>query len=463
MDSKEITFLEEAFSKIKGFRRIQEVAPDFQPRLQVKMKDEMPDCLKLAWDLAVFEAESNIKPCPYGGEYFTAGGRGGWYDMLFGQDTVAGGLLAFNRLYPEVMKNQIRSYVLARLNIGFMGPDGWVLENCDQAIPLHMDVWQPNSREFCERYHMSPALNRTGQDVGWLWAAGDLFDLYGDRMDWAWLYGMGNIFFDYFYKPFYDEADGLYFGQASFIDVGWNGYPFALDGLDKQTERNAAVWIKTPSCNALYVRGMDVMAHAADVLGRADAAVVWRKRADALRKAIREHLRLPDGTFAYFMHKDGRLEQRCEALGAAYCILADVVSGEDAKKALALETLRFSDAGVTLFYPFYEENPGIYHNRAAWPFASAFYYMAKEKVTGNRCVMENTRQLANAIVIPKKINANAQGAPENYQTGSFMEYVAWEENEPRGTCAQIYTISAFMNLCIRNGWLEEALPPSRFW
>ncbi len=451
--------MEEIFKKLRDFQSV----PQFSRRLTVEMKKDLPESLRKAWDLAVFEAESNIKPCPYGGEYFTAGGRGGWYDMLFGQDTVACGLLAFNRLYPEVMKNQIRSYVLARLNIGFMCPEGWLLQNCEKAIPLHMNVWQPDSREFCNRYHMSPALNRTGQDVGWLWTAGDLFDLHGDRMDWAWLYGMGNIFFDYFYKPFYDEADGLYFGQASFIDVGWNGYPFALEGLDKRSERNKAVWIKTPSCNALYVKGMDVMAHAARVLGRDEDARHWQEKADCLRKAIRDHLRLPDGTFAYFKHKDGHLEPRCEALGAAYCILADVVTGQDAVKALAAHTLQFSDVGVSLFYPFIEENPGIYHNRAAWPFASTFYYLAKEKVTGESCLQRDARQLANAIVIPKKVNGNCQGAPEDYQTGSFMEYVAWEEKEARGTCAQCFTISAFMNLCLRNGWLDREIHSSRFW
>ena len=460
MKAEDKIFLEELFSKMQD---LQPIPADFRPRLAVNMKADMPENLKLAWLLAVFEAEANIQPCPYGGEYFTAGGRGGWHDMLFGQDTVACGLLAFDRLYPQVMKNQIRSYVLARLNIGFMCPDGWLLENCEKSIPLHMNVWQPDSREFCNRYHMSPALNRTGQDVGWLWTAGDLFDLHGDRMDWAWLYGMGNIFLDYFYKPFYDDTDGLYFGQASFIDVGWNGYPFSTRGMDKQAERNAAVWIKTPSCNALYVRGMDVMAHAAEILGRAREAAEWKERAAALRKAIRDHLRLPDGTFAYFKHKDGTLEPRCEALGAAYCILADVVTGEDAVKALAMDTLLVADKGVTLFYPFIEENPGIYHNRAAWPFASTFYYLAKEKVTGESCLRRDATQLANAIVIPKKINANARGTSQDYQTGSFMEYVAWAENEPRGTCAQCFSISAFMNLCLRNGWLDAPIPRSRFW
>ena len=89
--------------------------------------------------------------------------------------------------------------------------------------------------------------------------------------------------------------------------------------------------------------------------------------------------------------------------------------------------------------------------------------MAKEKVTGESCLRWDATQLANAIVIPKKINANARGTMEDYQTGSFMEYVAWAENEPRGTCAQCFSISAFMNLCLRNGWLDAPIPRSRFW
>jgi hypothetical protein len=205
------------------------------------------------------------------------------------------------------------------------------------------------------------------------------------------------------------------------------------------------------------------MAYAAQVLGREEESKKWKEKADRLRKAIRDHLRLPNGSFTYFMHKDGTLEPRCEALGAAYCILADVVTGEDAVKALAADTLQISDTGVTLFYPFVEENPGIYHNRASWPFASTFYFMAREKVLGKSDMKQDATQLAGAIVIPKKINANAQGTMEDYKTGSFMEYVAWAEKEPRGTCAQCFSISAFMNLCLRNDWLDTPIPRSRFW
>ena len=208
---------------------------------------------------------------------------------------------------------------------------------------------------------------------------------------------------------------------------------------------------------------MDVLSHAAQVLGRTEDAKRWKEKADALRKAIREKLRLPDGSFAYFMYKDGKLEQRCEALGAAYCILADVVTGEDAVKALASDRLQFSKAGVSLFYPFYGENPKIYHNHSAWPFASTFYYMAKEKVTGESCMEPDAVQLANAIALPTELNKNVVGTLEDYATGTFHEYAGWAQQKPRGCWAQCFSISAFMNLCIRNGWLDREIPRSRFW
>ena len=454
--------LAEIFSSSARFVSVKAAFPDFTPQLERKTKKDLPEALQRVWNLAVFEIESNIRPCPYGGKYFTAGGRGGWHDMLFGQDTTGTALLALNRLYPEVMKNHIRSYALARLNIGFLCPKDWVLEGCEKSLKLTEEVWVPASREFCERYHLSPCLNRTGMDAGWIWAAGDLFDRSGDEMDWAWLYGTGDLFFREFYQPFYDETDGLYFGQASFIDVGCNGYPLSFGEMHTQKSRNAAVFIKAASTNALYVRSMDVMAHAAKIIGLEKKSRIWQSRADALREAIKKYLRFPDGTFAYFKHRDGRLEEKREALGAAFCILADVVRGEEAARALAADKLPQKKEGVALFYPFYEDNPQIYHNRSAWPFASTFYHLAWEKATGESKVREDALQLASSITAPEKLRGNDKGTLFDYRTGTFQEYIRWEDGTPAGTCAQSWTVSAFLNLAMRAGFLENTPEKSRF-
>ena len=455
-------FLSDAYQKMLGYLPVAQLDPDFRPTLAAAMREELPEGLRRAWALCVYEAEKNFKPSPYGGDYFTAGGRGGWQGMVFGQDPVGAGLLALNRLYPDLMRSQLRTYVLARLNIGLMGVNGWQLENVDGAVHADVDAWVPESREFIKRFSISPALNRTGEDVGWLWTAGDLFDLQGDLLDWAWLYQMGELFFSHFYQPFFDDKDGLYFGQASFIDVGGSGYPLSFGGAT-QAGRNAAVWIKASSTNALYARDMDVMAHAARLLGLPAKADAWKKRAQALRTAMRDRLRFADGTFAYFMRRDGTLEGRVEALGAAYAVLAEVVTGEDAVRALALDRLPRSDAGVPCFFPFYADNPKVYHNHAAWPFVSTFYYWACEKATGKSAMREDARQLAQSITVPAgPLKLNEKGCLADYQTGTFKEIIRWADQTPDGVSAQMWTLGAFMNLCLRQNWLTIPYQHSRF-
>lgn len=56
MKTEEKIFLEELFSKMREF---QPIPADFRPRQTVNMKADMPENLKLAWLLAVFEGESN--------------------------------------------------------------------------------------------------------------------------------------------------------------------------------------------------------------------------------------------------------------------------------------------------------------------------------------------------------------------------------------------------------------------
>ena len=63
----------------------------------------------------------------------------------------------------------------------------------------------------------------------------------------------------------------------------------------------------------------------------------------------------------------------------------------------------------------------------------------------------------------EELNKNVVGSLEDYATGTFHEYAGWENQEPRGCWAQCFSISSFMNLCIRNGWLNREIPRSRFW
>ena len=73
-------------------------------------------------------------------------------------------------------------------------------------------------------------------------------------------------------------------------------------------------------------------------------------------------------------------------------------------------------------------------------------------------------QLATSITIPENesISPRNVGQWEDYLTGTFREVINFEEEKPFGVCAQSWTVAAFMNLCLRNGWLDAEIPHSRF-
>lgn len=53
----------------------------------------------------------------------------------------------------------------------------------------------------------------------WIWAAKDLIERHSLNEKWEWLYETGKRWFSDFYRPFFDPRDGLYRGQASFVDI----------------------------------------------------------------------------------------------------------------------------------------------------------------------------------------------------------------------------------------------------
>lgn len=117
----------------------------------------------------------------------------------------------------------------------------------------------------------------------------------------------------------------------------------------------------------------------ADTLGKNEEAERWRERAANIRRAIYTQLRFEDGTFTQFKHPEGHLEPRQHVLAAAFVVLADVVSGDEAVKAV--NNYPVTAMGVPLHDPFYP-NEQDYHNNAAWPFCDAFFIMAREKALG---------------------------------------------------------------------------------
>ena len=372
-----------------------------------------------AWEArALADLDSNTS-----GELLGAGAEFGLFE--FTRDVALSGLIAVNRLRPYLMRSSLRHTRLVRAEVGWRCPQN------SSALDLSGMPFKPENLDqqaFRFKYR-SADLSRRTDDVVWLWAYRDLLDaeptLGGDLREWAWLLETGEVAFAKTYDRLLDPADGLYRGQACFVDIMMCGYPSAdppadardhsdffvrhIDGpadggsdFDPATATTdprgqaarpwewrfgrvpasliSCITLKAASTNALYVLGMNALAEAARRVGRPASAARWTERAESLAQRVRETFLLSDGRLAYFKAADGQLEKRLHALGTAFCVLAHVVEDNEARVALDHHPVRWW--GVPLFHPFYEDNPHVYHNLSAWPFVDAFFHRARREAFG---------------------------------------------------------------------------------
>jgi len=402
---------------------------DVQPVSPLRLKNAPPLFEKL-WRVALKEIEDNYCiDTPYGVIYSAGNAGQHFLARIFNRDVGYSGLLGMNAIYPEKMLSSMKIIRRVRLELGWLCPRDRAITGIPNVV-----IEDLCNHDFIVKHLKASPINKT-DDVLWLWCVDDLLERMGNpRAEWEWLYETGLICFEQLYDPFWDEADGLYYGQPTFIDVGGTGYPAEMGPLRDAATSNHDLWVKASSTNALYYKGLQVMAKAARILGKEQDAAAYDERAEKLAAAMREKLRFPDGTFAYFKYPDGRLEQRLETLAAAFPVLTGVVTGEDARKAV--EPYPFTPWGAPLLHPFYDRDD-FYHNNSAWPFASTFLSWAIEKATGVSHADENLLMLLNAV-----------------KDGCLCEVFDLRDNHPCGCPSQLWTDAAFINACARKGWID---------
>ncbi len=287
--------------------------------------------------------------------------------------------------------------------------------------------------EFFKKFQKASAINKT-DDVVWVWCAYDLLKKNKFGMsEWNWLYHMGVECFEKLYNRFYDPNDGLYYGQPSFVDVGGGGYPDGWNNTSIEA-RNKCVWVKAASTNCLYYKALKSMGKAAEILGLKKEAQEWIRKAEALKKAIKKELCFPEGTLAYFKHRDNHLEDRRDILGSSFAVLCGVAEDDEARKLL--KGYPITPYGVPILYPFYERND-TYHNNAMWPFANTFFLLAMEKAYKKDYSYINMHMMLNDVV-----------------NGHFAEVRDMQTNQACGAYSQLWSITAFLNVCIRTDMTE---------
>lgn len=189
-------------------------------------KATLVDCTPLTerlWRNAVNDVESNIIEAD-GQKYLGAGSDFG--PKIFTRDTSYSGVLGINFLYPEIVKSSLKVARKARKYLA------WRVKSKEYLTPEIKVDWKVENTNFLAKYKTNSYVRRT-DDVIWLWCAADLAEKSGKIEDYQWIYEDGNYFFEHFYFPFFDETDGLFRGQATYIDIhfenNWKatGYPQA--------------------------------------------------------------------------------------------------------------------------------------------------------------------------------------------------------------------------------------------
>ena len=181
----------------------------------------------------------------------------------------------------------------------------------------------------------------------------------------------------------FDEKDGLYRGEQSFLD--WREQTYPNWTADNTVHIGMS---KTLSTNVLHYMALHAAASMAVELGKTEEALYFAGQADDLKNAIRSNFYLADRkTFSSMKTTflDSSAVDKRDLLGEALAIL--FVVADDTQSAEIIAEYPVTEAGPAVIFP-QEPKTRIYHNRAIWPFVTSYALRAAAKA-GNDKFYEN--------------------------------------------------------------------------
>ncbi len=211
-------------------------------------------------------------------------------------------------------------------------------------------------------------------------------------------------------KIIYDSTDGLYKGEQSFLDWREQTYPYwtADDTV------NIAM-SKTLSTNVLHYIILKSAAELATEKGFPSVAEKYQDWADDLKTAINTHFWRSDVSLYSAMkttYLDDYSVKKYDLLGEALAVISGVA--DDTKAAAILANYPILEAGPAVIWP-QEPKTRIYHNRAIWPFVTAYALKAAQKA-GNDVFMSNAFY---SLVRGAALNLSNM---ENYEFSTLSSY-----------------------------------------
>lgn len=192
----------------------------------------------------------------------------------------------------------------------------------------------------------------------------------------------------------FDATDGLYRGEQSFLDWREQTYP----GWTNPDVVNIGM-SKSLSTNAAHLALLDLAASLAEETGDAATVTTMKERAQDLRDAIAARFWLTEeGQLSTFITTslDPAPVRRYDLLGTSLAVLLDAASPAQQEAALAkYPTL---PKGPPVVFPQQKETP-IYHNRAIWPFVTAYWVKAAKKVKNDRAFERGIQSLVRGAAL----------------------------------------------------------------
>ena len=234
----------------------------------------------------------------------------------------------------------------------------------------------------------------------------------------------------------FDAEDGLYRGEQSFLDWREQSYPawVAEDvghiGMSKALGTNVG-----------HLSALRLAAELAGAAGDADAAGRYAGWAEALRVAIRDRLWQPDrDQLAAFTTTtlDPSPALQFDTLGTALAVLHGVLSPAEAAAAVA--ALPQVAAGPSAIWPQQQQTP-IYHNRAQWPFVTAYLARAAAAVNNPEVLTHAAQALLRgaALNLSHMENLELVTGAAFFEDGAFSGPVV---NSQR----QLWSVAAYVSL-----------------
>jgi hypothetical protein len=255
-------------------------------------------------------------------------------------------------------------------------------------------------------------------------------------------------------KYVFDDATGLYRGETSFLDWREQTYP--------GWTANNVVFIAQSfalSTNVLHYQALQLAVQMAEQRNDAKAAD-YRAQADALKTAINTHFwRADRGMYMSYIGGDGAPVEAYDLLGLSLAITSGVADAERARQSLA--NYPSYAAGSPVIWPERADQP-IYHNRAIWPFVSAYALRAARTVNDPERIAHELHSLMRGAALSGSNMENFELATQSIHVddGKLSGPVV---DSPR----QLWSVAGYLNMVTEgvfgltdDGQIEPKLPVS---